>query len=263
MTPRKKPTAVFVFGILNIVFGAMSLISFLCCGVVIGGLYGVVMSAYGNAPPEVQKDLDDLGRAFVDNVPGLVAFLIAYFAVGLMLGLMQIISGVGLVRIRPWARWMCVLWGVLEIMTIALSLFYLLAILNPGLEKAVDEMERIQERLEQKQRRQGMNPPPRQKIQRGTGNPVVDNVLNVLFSLFSLGYAALVTVYLLLPGTGQAIARYNAPEDFGAPEDRPDYYDADFDRRRREVEPPPDLGPPGEPSPWREPPPPGDEPRPL
>ena len=255
---RKKPTAVFVFGILQIVFGSMSVAWNLCCGIGAAGIYLLLRNLYQQAPPEAQQELDEVARTFLDNVPGLIPFLIGSLVVSMLLGIVQVVDGIGLVKIRNWARWLCVAWAVVEIAVVAGGLFYQIAILSPGSEKAAQDLERWMDRMEEKQRRKGMAPAPRQKISTGTGNPVVDNLLSIAMSLFSLGYAALAAVFMILPGTGQAVARYNSPEDeFGPPGGPQDYYDEEFERRRRSLEPPPGeaTGPPPAPEPPPGPPP--------
>src|SRR6267142_2252898 len=153
--PRKKPTAVFVIGILNVVFGAMRAVCNLCTGVALGGGYVLVRKLYNDAPPEAKKPLEDVGNSFLDNVPYLVPFLITSLVVSTLLGIMQIVSGIGLIKVKNWARWLCVVWAVLMIVVVAVNLFYQMAVLSPGMEKAMDDIEKVLDRIEQDQRKKG------------------------------------------------------------------------------------------------------------
>ena len=72
----------------------------------------------------------------------------------------------------------------------------------------------------------------------GTGNPIVDNITTIGMSGFSVAYAVAAFIFMILPQTGKAIARYHGKED-GPLQDRPeDLYDEDQERIRRALQPP-------------------------
>jgi hypothetical protein len=240
---RKKPIALLIFGILNLVFGGINLVMHLCCGVVAAGLFFALSSLYQQVPPQDQKELEGLWQAFSNNVPGLIPFVIASLVVSLILGLMQLVSGIGLVKIQNWGRWLCAVWGVLEVVTVSASLFYSIAILSPGMEKAVKDLDQWAEKMEQRQRKAGQAPPPRQKFTTiGSGNVLLDNAVSIMMSVLNIGYGLAAFIFMVLPQTSQAIARYNAPAEELPPERTDDYYDEEFQRRRRLEELPPDPG---------------------
>jgi hypothetical protein len=241
---RKKPVAVLVFGILNLVFGSLGLVTSLCCGLSIAGFYLMLTSAYQQVGPQEKKELEDLWRAFSDNVPGLVPFFIGSLVVSFVLGIMEIVSGIGLVRIRNWARWLCSVWAVLQMATVASSLFFQIAFVGPGMQKAMEDLQKWSERQQQREREKGNNrgaPPPQFNNMGGSGNPYADNVLTVAMSSFSVIYAGVAFVFMVLPQTGKAIALYHGEED--RLEDQQDLYDDDYERKRRAWEQPPDNEP--------------------
>jgi hypothetical protein len=261
--PRKKPIGLLVIGILNLVFGSINLISILCCSIFLVAAFVGLRSLYNQVPPEDQRELDGLWQAFSANVPGLVPFLIASIVVSLILGVMQFVSGWGLVKIQNWARWTCAVWGLLVVVTVTASLFYEVAYVFPGIERANKDLEKWARRQEERQRRMGQQPGPRQNFgSGGTGNPITDNFLSIFFSVINLAYGAVAFIIMVLPQTGAAIARYHRPEDELAEPDKSDYYDEDFERQRRRLEELPrggdDARPPGGAPPprgWEQPPP--------
>lgn len=245
---RKKPTAVLVFGILNLVLGSISLVGNLCCGAGFALGYVAMRSIYQQAPPEAQKELDDLWAAFSNNVPGLLGVMIGQVVVAVVMGVIQVMSGIGMVRVRSWGRWLCAIWGLLEVVFVIASLFYQMTYLYPGMQKATQDFEKWMEKQEEKQRKMGQTPPPRQKFNMmggSSGNVIADNALSIIFSGLYLGYGALVFIVMVLPNTGKAIARYNGTDGEFPGQGQDDFYDDDYQRRRRDLDqPPPDVGPP-------------------
>jgi hypothetical protein len=241
--PRKKPVVVFVFGILNIVFGSLGAIYNFCCGAGLGGMYLLFRNFFQQMPAKDQDELVRLWRAFADNVPGLIPAFVAYLTVSLVLAIVEIVSGIGLVRIRSWARWLAACWAVLNILALACWVFYQVAVVNPGMQKAGPELEKKLQEFEKKQQQKGQQPPPRQRLDNlgGTGNPVVDVAMTALSSSLGFIYTGVVLVIMLLPNTGRAIAQYNRKdEDFAEPR-QDDFYDDEYQRLRRPPDQPPDA----------------------
>jgi hypothetical protein len=245
---RKKPVAVLVFGILNLVFGSLGLVASLCCGLSIAGFYLLMTSVYQQVDPPDKKELEALWRAFSENVPLLVPMVIGSLVLSFLLGLMEIISGIGLVRIRNWGRWLCGVWAVLQMMTVAGSLFFQIVIFGPGAQKATQDLQKWSEQQQQRDRQKGNNrgaPQPQFNAMGRSGNPYADSAFTVAMSSFSMIYAGVAFVFMALPQTGKAIARYNGKPD--RLEHEQDLYDDDYERKRRPREQPPDPGDPGQP----------------
>jgi hypothetical protein len=232
---RKKPVLLLVFGIINLAVGGIGLLFSLCCGAFSGLGYVGLRKLYEDAGPQDQKEWDDIWHSFSDNVPGLPPFLVAWFAAWFFLAMIQIISGIGLVRIRSWGRWLCATWGLLQFVVTAAALFYLLAVLAPGLEKSAPDLEKWWQKQEERQRAKGQPVQPRQRIDAmgGTGNPLLDNLPMTLLSLFFLIYGGLAFVIMALPQTGKTIARYHGKDDDILQGSADRLYDDEDERRRR------------------------------
>lgn len=92
-----RPTAVTVFGVLNIVFGSMGLLSMPCGMIVIFAM------------PNVMNPTE-----------GVKAWLLFSSMVGFACTILLIVVGIGLLKLRAWARkwclgygWFAIVWGVL------------------------------------------------------------------------------------------------------------------------------------------------------
>jgi hypothetical protein len=258
MARRNKPVGVLVVGIINMVLGGLSLLTYgaLCvCGV---GLALIFRSLYQTMPPQDQKVLDPLWPIFRDNIPGLVPAVIIGVIVSLLLSVMHVIAGWGCVRIKQWGRWTSVVWGVLHVFVLTASLVYMLAVFYPGTQKMYPELDRWLDKIEAEQRAKGQPVQQRTKFANsGTGNVIADNIMGILITLVEIGYSAFVAVFMALPATGRAIDRYNRPDgDAEAPQrDSHEYYDDDYERQRRTLGEPGDAPdqPTGERSDWQAP----------
>ena len=100
-----KPASIKVFGILNIVFGAMGLI----CGGAIGiFLIGAMQS------PEIANEFN---REFSNQyAEGHITFLLITSCFGAILILILIVCGVGLLRARSWGRTGSVVYAAIQIL---------------------------------------------------------------------------------------------------------------------------------------------------
>jgi hypothetical protein len=248
MTTRKRPTSCLIFGVLNLVFGTLSILSYLCCS--IGGVAAYFFIQAGaqaiandrNMRPEEREAIQPLMTALLDMFREFAPFLIALCVLGCLLSVVWIISGVGLVRVRQWGRWWAIGWGVCFILLIISSTFWSIAHVNPMMMESLEKLDKALDKIEEQQRARGINPPPRQRLSSmgGSGSVVLDNLLGILIATFEAGYALLLIVWMALPQTAAAIAAYNRQDgdgrDAGEPDNR---YDDEYERqRRRELEGP-------------------------
>jgi uncharacterized membrane protein len=97
----KRPTAVTVFGVLNLVFGGL-------------GLLCTPLSAIGLFLP-VQPE-NPMSRIFEEN-PGYRLYLIVSAGVGILAALVLIAAGIGLLKMKPWARLTAIGYSIYGIVT--------------------------------------------------------------------------------------------------------------------------------------------------
>jgi hypothetical protein len=257
MMKKPKPQVAVVFGILHIVFGGLGVALNLCGVGLMVAVYVMVNTLYQQAGPMEKKDLDDLWQNLNTNVPGLFAYVLTDMVGRMLLGVVLLIAGIGLLRVKNWARYVSICWAIVRIVFLIGLLFYNVAFVKPGLDKFSTEFEQWQERVEKRSRGSGQAPAQKPSFGTlgGTGNPVVDNILAFGGTALYCAYAVVVLIFMLRPATAHAFARYHSTEEDLSPqtEGPADYYDDEYERRRRELPP---LEPPPEPPPTGPPPPP-------
>jgi hypothetical protein len=185
------------------------------------GLCGVVATAFtkqlndlmtsGQGPGvELQRRVQQA----MENAPGYNAVLAGMVAVGSVNVALLLVSGIGLLNMRPWARVLSIVYAVLQILTALFWMGYFLSVLQPATAPLWDEMVRG-------------NPGA------AAGAKIGAVVGGLIGSCFPLIYPIAVLIVMLLPSVGKAFRRaaergddYDREEE----EDRPDYYDDRYER---------------------------------
>jgi hypothetical protein len=205
---KKRPVGVTVFAILNLIFGGLGLVCNLCNVVAAPALESLqVNQDPDNAATNMEKHLQA-------NVPGYVAFEWTQLGLNLLLSALLVIAGIGLLRMSPAGRWLCIVICVIEILVITISMVYLFAYINP----AISEWEKVNA---------GQMPP-------GLTSLIVTGFAAIV-AFIEILYAVILLTYLLLPGTAKAFAIPG--RELQGPDAEQEYFDSEFERRRRERPP--------------------------
>ncbi len=216
---RERPTAVTVLAVFHFVFGGLGLLCGLCQG------FGAVVLAKAPAdapqttPFGAQQDrfANEILKETRARAPWFTAYKVAEQAVHVVFSLMLIASGVGLLMVQSWGRWLSVTYAALRLLTLPLVFWYTFAVEVPAQEAAV-------------QKAFADGGPPGAK----TGAEVGIQ-LNKGWPLLLVVYPAVVLLIMFLPGTARAFSGEAEEEDDdgdGRRMRRDDDYD-DYGRRRR------------------------------
>jgi hypothetical protein len=240
---KQKPPVAVVLGILHIIFGSLGLICNICGMAGVGVIYFGANEIYKKAGPTEKKELEQIWNQLNESVPGLVVYLFADMIGSMLLGLVLLIAGIGLLRVRPWARQVSIIWAVVRFIVVVATLAYTVAVVNPGMQKFGKDMEEWQQKMQKRQQPAGQPAPAKSPFgggMGGTGNAALDNIMSFAGAAISAAYAIVVLVLMLRPSTVHAFARYNSAEDDYRMDSPPsqDYYDDDYERQRRELPPP-------------------------
>src|SRR5690349_13696963 len=112
---RKRPAVVTVMGILNIVLGSLFLLCNLCGGVMLLVFLGT--SAQGGGPfPGGVNPIADMWAFMGREVPAFPAVSIGELVLNFILCACLIISGIGLLNMRGWARVLALIYSVITIL---------------------------------------------------------------------------------------------------------------------------------------------------
>jgi hypothetical protein len=194
---QKRPTALTVMGILNIVLGSLAL---LCTC-----FEGLGMLVLSNLPAELRQDPNIKAAAepfekLMREVPEYLAVFVSQAIAALCLALLLIVSGIGLLYVKRWARLGCIFYVAIRVPLSVANLIYALTVVNPVVAR----------------------------IQPAAGDALVNNVLAAVGAMFHVGYAVVLLIVLLLPGVAAAFTpRLDQP----SPEEGAAYDDLDLRSR--------------------------------
>ncbi len=123
---RERPVSVLVLAILHFVGGGLGLIVVLCAG------FGLVMQANMARMPGAQQDLGSrLQQHLQQQVPAKQAADIGDVVLRLVLAFMLLAAGVGLLMMKPWGRYLSLVYAGLSILEKLVLLFVQFALVWP------------------------------------------------------------------------------------------------------------------------------------
>jgi hypothetical protein len=129
----QRPTPVTIFGILNIIFGVLGILSIF--GML--ALFAIIGSDSDN--PVIQAMQTNPAIQVMKN-PSYAAYFKFSMVLGLAACVVLLISGIGLLKFKPWARMLCIIYGVYGIISVigsSIANYYFL--IQPMLQKAATE----------------------------------------------------------------------------------------------------------------------------
>ena len=138
--PRQRTTPILVLAILHLVGGGLGLLLSLCgCGgLLLSGAMGSVQQPTSAVRPSQVAPPPNAGQItqyYKDNVPGYSAFTFGSLGFGILLDGLLIAAGVGLLSVRPWARWLSLIYAPLSILYHIATFFYQLLLVMPATDK--------------------------------------------------------------------------------------------------------------------------------
>ena len=118
----QRPTSVTVFGILNIVFAVLGIISLLA----MAALFAAVGTNSNN--PVIQ---------LIQNNPAYAAWMKFSLVLGVPVAVVLLAAGIGLLKLKPWARIVSIAYGIYAIVMVLASLVVnYIFLLQPMLQQA-------------------------------------------------------------------------------------------------------------------------------
>ncbi len=140
---RERPTSVLVFGILYMVFGGLGVFYNLCCCTVLAGWVGLGPALLQN--PGFKRGFDEAAQGNPDAAaqiallrdPVVTTTMLTQLGLGLFVAVAQLTSGIGLFRMRPWARVLALATAVGLLLLAALNIGLQLVVLTPAHDAAL------------------------------------------------------------------------------------------------------------------------------
>jgi hypothetical protein len=185
MKAQQRPTMILVMAILNIVFGGFGLMGSLC-----GGAFTLIFmnldlpfGGQGNPVREMYSLLEQ-------RIPGYTVIMASYFVLHALLGTALIIAGIGLIRMKTWARWTSIAYSLITIVvTIANSAFTVMYV-NPIMQEWSERFMRSQ----------------RPGTPNFTTNSTFNNIGSLVGTVVNCSYAVALLVVMFLPSVSAALA---------------------------------------------------------
>jgi hypothetical protein len=143
MAEKKPPTSIKLVAVLQILFGALGLVSAvtnlvsLAAGLQPGGF----MSASANDPvAQAQKDFYDGLARLPEKLPGGMAVQYGLVGTEALLSGMMLASGIGLLKLRPWARILAIIYALTSLLhKVCLPVYFVLYYI-PAMNQFADEL---------------------------------------------------------------------------------------------------------------------------
>jgi hypothetical protein len=135
MKRPERPGAVLVVAILQICFGSLGL-----CGSLCGGGAQLAGGAKVFTPPagaQAQPDVEGMMRA---RVPYYTAMEYGGAVLGLIAGTVMLVSAIGLLKLRPWARYLTIGYACYNIVSSIFGFIFSLTVTLPVMREVWAEM---------------------------------------------------------------------------------------------------------------------------
>jgi hypothetical protein len=189
---RERPIVVLVMAGLNIALGGIALVL-----AIWGAAYLLFLMAMAQVLPATGPNGADVPQEMVDAflaVPGYVPYVIVTTTLDSVMAVVLIISGFGLLKLRPWGRWGSIVFSAYWIPATVAAAVYTLAVLQPAMAAWGEDYSR------------------RMGGAAGPGNdPSANNVVALIYHAFLMAYAVALLVVMFLPGVAAAFSGREDP----------------------------------------------------
>jgi hypothetical protein len=199
--------------ILNMILAAYLLI----CGFCVGSDVAIISAASPTAPGAGGVGSADFKATVDRESPGWAIILVAYSLMEILLAIILVVSGIGLLKMQNWARWLCLAYAALSFLLALTFTTYVLVVMQPAREHA----------LERDMDRSGQTGASKAGFAVGKTVGTLTNIIGHGF--LPVTYAITLGIVMLLPGVGRAFARAKRRPRFREDEDE-DEDDRDADR---------------------------------
>ncbi len=127
----QRPTPVTIFGILNIVFAIIGIMGAIC-----SLAFFTIIDGNSDNPIIQIMQKNPVFQAMRDN-PSYLAYLKFSMILGVVVAVLLLVAGIGLLKLKPWARMLSIIYGVYGIISVignAIASYFFL--IQPMFQKA-------------------------------------------------------------------------------------------------------------------------------
>jgi hypothetical protein len=184
----ERPVVVLVFAILNLVFGGLGILGFLCGGIILA----IVFAALSSAPA---------GTAFPHFPSGLVTLFVVLFIYGFIMAVVLVLSGIGLLNMKRWGRNTAIAYSIITIVYSIVATVINITYIGPTMQKWQSD---LQEEIARDQQLKGQPPPP--NMYQPSQSPLLNAATSIVGAIFGMAYAIALLVVMYLPHVSAAFA---------------------------------------------------------
>jgi hypothetical protein len=131
--PRQRPTVILIIAILHFVFGGIGLLCNICGGVM--ELVGTPQAQAGAGDAQQARRKEVTEQVLSTRIPLYRAYSVGNRVSSVLSCTLLIASGVGLMLVQSWGRWLSVAYAVLAIIVNLIVLIYTIAFFTPAYEE--------------------------------------------------------------------------------------------------------------------------------
>jgi hypothetical protein len=220
MASSNRPGVVTALGVLNIVFGVLWLLLFICAGAGFAFFSAMMNQAakQGQPAPNILRMYELINQ----EVPSYYTVVAISSVTNIVLTFVLLISGVGLLRMRPWARQACIIYAVVNILAMLGYTAYSVATVEGQQRGTMKWQEELRQQLAAQQRPGAPPvPPPTQP------NTAVTIATSLIGLLFLVVYSVILLSFMLSSKVKAALSDRRADDELidrrDDPDDRGDY----------------------------------------
>ena len=132
---RQIPVVVTVIAVLHFVFGGLGLVGDLCAGGMLLAGGGNMFAGFGGGQTPQQQQFQDEMQKATESGPAYKVVQYGQIVLDLVVSLTMIISGIGLLQLRPWGRHLSIVYALLSIALKLFGVVYTLAFTLPAINE--------------------------------------------------------------------------------------------------------------------------------
>ena len=133
----ERPTSVIVIAIFQLIFGGLGLMCNLCAGIVLlaGGPQAFQFAGAGPNPGTTLQE--EMEKFQSEKLPQAKAVQAVGFVTSLLFALMMVASGIGLLKMQPWARTLAIVYAIAGIANALFTTIYALMYTAPMMREFI------------------------------------------------------------------------------------------------------------------------------
>jgi hypothetical protein len=134
---KSVPARVTVIAILHFVFGGLGVLQGICAGAMMAvGMHPIFIS--GGPRGTREREFFQEMQSAIESAPAYHLAQYTNLAGDLLISVLMVVSGVGLLRMRPWGRFLSILYAILSIGIKVFALIYALGFSLPAINKFME-----------------------------------------------------------------------------------------------------------------------------